>query len=75
MAEKRDSERVQLLEFQQVEDAENGKIIGYLGDISHKGIRVLRKAPFPMGEHHRVKLKYVFVGGETQSLECDVEGV
>lgn len=66
---------MKLLNFQQVQAVPDGSLIGYLGDISEKGVRVLRKGSFETGGKHRLRLKYVFLGGTSLDLEFDVEAI
>ena len=75
MTNKRNIQRTSLVEFQQVQDAASGKVLGYLGDLSLEGLRVLSKKNIPIGESFRLRLKYVRVGGETEELEADAESV
>ena len=70
--EKRTSDRVQLEDFQRVRDAQSGKLIGYLGDISEVGVKVLCKTPVPLNETSRLKITYIRIGGEREVTEVDV---
>ena len=75
MTNKRNDQRTSLVDFQQVLNVESGKVLGYLGDVSHEGLRVLSRKSIPIGETFRLGLKYVRAGGVTEELEIDAESV
>ena len=75
MSDKRESERFNLAEFQQVFDAETEKVVGYLGDISQVGLKLLSKQPFPIGQAYRLRVNYILLGGEPETVELDTESV
>lgn len=75
MTEKRALERLHLLEYQQVQDSRTGKAIGYLGDVNREGLRVLTKRPFGIGETVGLKLRYLRVGGDWQTVEVEAESL
>ena len=73
MTDKRHEQRINLMDFQQIEDASTGKTLGYLGDISRDGLRMLRKQKLPVGETYQLRLRYILKGGETQPLELQAQ--
>ncbi|MBT6274858.1 MAG: PilZ domain-containing protein [Chromatiales bacterium] len=73
--EKRTSDRLQLDNFQRVRDAESGNLIGYLGDISLVGLKVLGKQPIPIGKQFKLRVNYICMGGHKQSVELEVESI
>ena len=75
MSDKRINERTSVIEFQQVQDASTAKVLGYLGDISLEGLRLLSKRAIPIGEKYQLRLRYMLKGGGTETVAIDVKSV
>jgi c-di-GMP-binding flagellar brake protein YcgR len=73
--EKRTSSRYELDNFQRVREVDTGDLIGYLGDISLVGLKVLGKRRVPVGERYKLRLNYICMGGEKESTSIDVESI
>lgn len=73
--DKRSTERFNLIDFQHVLDADTGEFLGYLGNISAIGIRLLRKTVLPLGDHNRLQLRYVCIGGTIESPQFNAKGM
>ena len=73
--EKRSSSRISLDNFQRVRDAESGELMGYLGDVSLVGVKILGKKPVEIGKLCRLRVNYICVGGEKLSTEVEAESI
>ena len=73
MEHKRLEERSNLMEFQQIDDLDAGTILGYLGDISRDGLRMLRKQTIPVGKTFNLRLRCVLRGGIVETVEFEAE--
>lgn len=73
--EKRASSRYPLDNFQRVRDEASGELVGYLGDISLVGLKVLGKRAIPMGAQFNLRLNYICLGGEKETTRVEVESI
>lgn len=73
--ERRASDRLSLDNFQRVREAESGELLGYMGDISPLGLKLLGKRPITIGARFRLRLNYICTGGDKAVANLEAEAM
>ena len=70
----RQTERLALVMYLDVTDAETGSLLGHLGDISPEGMMYLSQSPAPLGKTRQVRIELPDMDGiSAQTLTVTVE--
>ena len=73
--ERRTNDRLPLENFQRVREAKSDELLGYGGDISALGLKLLGKREIAIGARFGLKLNYICTGGDKATANVEAEAM